>query len=118
MLMLREDLRVYLSTHPEDMRKAIDGLCGLVVDVIKQQPQTGHVFIFINKAKNKVKRLYWDRNGFVLLYKRLERGKFKIDRHLEGILELSQDQLRWLLAGLDFRLMNQFSELNYANYYY
>lgn len=118
MLTLREDLRVYLSTNPTDMRKAIDGLCGLVIDVVKQQPQTGHVFIFVNKSKNKVKCLYWDRNGFILLYKRLERGKFKIDRNLEDVLELSHDQLRWLLAGLDFSLMNQFSEINYANYYY
>jgi transposase len=57
--------------------------------------------------------LFWDRNGFVLYHKRLERGKFHVKTNADGHMELSQQQLDWLLAGLDFSLMSSFPELNY-----
>lgn len=116
MLTMREQTQIYLSAEPTDMRKSIDGLAALVVDVVEQKPQSGHVFIFMNRVHDKVKCLLWDRNGFVLHYKRLERGKFKLDRSVKGVLEISHDQLSWLLAGLDFLLMDEFSELNFEHY--
>ena len=118
MIQLRDNIAIYVSLEPADMRKAIDGLCALVIDVLHQAPQSGHVFIFRNKQKDKVKCLYWDRNGFVLHYKRLRKGKFKFDYDIkEGAVEITQNQLSWLLAGLEFNLMNTFSDLDYAYYY-
>lgn len=118
MLKLRDDIKVFVNLEPVDMRKAIDGLSCLVLDTLSEAPQSGHVFVFTNRAKNKVKCLLWDRNGFVLHYKRLERSRFKfpaVNDH--GVIEVSQEQLCWLLAGLDFFLMREFCELNYAHYY-
>lgn len=118
MLKLREGVKVYLSSQEVDMRKAIDGLSAIVADYFTEEPINGNVFIFFNKQKDKVKILFWDRNGFVLYYKRIEKGKFHIRKDVSiHHIELSKDQLEWLLAGLDFLLMNEFSELNYCNYY-
>jgi transposase len=117
MLSLKEDRKVFVSQDPTDMRKSIDGLCALVMDVLHESPQCGHVFVFCNRNRNKMKCLLWDTNGFFLCYKRLEKGHFKFKRNAQGVLEISHDQFSWLLAGLDFMVMNQFSHLNYANYY-
>jgi transposase len=118
MLKLKDGVKVYLSTNKTDMRKSIDGLSAIIVDYFEVQPTTGNIFIFFNKQKDKVKLLFWDRNGFVLYYKRLEKGKFRINgQEAADSVEITQDQLGWLLAGLDFALMNEFSELNYCNYY-
>tara|TARA_B100000941_G_C28350118_1_gene471385 strand:- start:14 stop:370 length:357 start_codon:yes stop_codon:yes gene_type:complete len=118
MLTLPESLTVYLDTKSVDMRKSINGLSARVVDEFELSPQREAVFIFWNKYRDKVKLLFWDKNGFVLYYKRLERGKFKIPKQLVGDkIILTSDQLSWLLAGLDFHLMQEFSHLNYSNYY-
>lgn len=77
--MLRPDRsieRVYLHPAPVDMRKQIDGLVILAQDVIQQDPTSGVLFAFINARRNKLKLLVWERNGFVIWYKRLERDKF------------------------------------------
>ncbi len=75
----------------------------------------GSVFVFYNGARNRVKCLFWDKNGFVLYQKRLERGKFKINRSEDGLFLLTQQQLDWLLAGLDFALMGKFPELDFEH---
>ena len=117
MLTLRENIEVHFCLLPIDMRKSIDGLSALVVDFFECSPQIGNVFVFYNKPRNKIKMLLWDRNGFVLYYKRLERGRFKLKDKKDGSIVLTHDQLNWLLAGLDFTLMHDFSELNYRHYY-
>lgn len=99
------------------MRKSINGLSALVLSVFKKQPTSGHLFVFYNQYRDKIKILQWDRNGFILHYKRLEKGKFQFKKTAEDVIELSSDQLSWLLAGLDFMLMNDFAELNYSSYY-
>jgi transposase len=116
-LTLSENSSVYVSLKPVDMRKSINGLSALVLSVFKKQPTSGHLFVFYNHSKDKVKILHWDRNGFFLYYKRLEKGKFQFKKTVDEVVELSSDQLSWLLAGLDFMLMNDFAELNYSNYY-
>ena len=99
------------------MRKSINGLIMLVVETLEMNPKSEHFFIFTNKAKKLVKILLWDKNGFALYYKRLERGKFKIPPPNEnGHIELDGQQLSWLLAGLDFMTMAQFPEMNFAHY--
>ena len=116
MFKVRKNLNIYLSNKPTDMRKSIDGLSCLVLDSFNQNPHSENLYIFFNKSQDKIKILYWDRNGFTLHYKRLEKGKFKVKLD-KNIAKITENQLNWLLAGLDFNLMNDFSELDYSNYY-
>ena len=117
MLKLREEIKTYVSLEPIDARKSIDSLSALVVEVFKANPQSGHLFLFFNKARDKVKILWWDNNGFILHYKRLEKHRFHLPK-LQGIkqLEISETQLHGLLAGLYFTLMKHFPEINYHQY--
>ena len=118
MIKLTDELKVYLSIDPTDMRKSINGLAAIVASELEQTPSNGDVFVFCNRARNKVKCLYWDKNGFVLHYKKLDRGRLKLNRcELTGVIEITHDQLSWLLSGLDFMLMQQFPENNYAHYF-
>lgn len=111
MLRLKSEIRVYVATEPVDGRKAINGLSAFVVDAFDARLMDGSVFVFYNRARDRVKCLFWDRNGFVLYHKRLERGKFKVRNG--GPFEITQQQLDWLLAGLDFALMAEFPELDF-----
>ena len=118
MLMVRDTLKIHVRLAPVDMRKAINGLTALIVDEFNLSPQSGHLFLFYNRKKDKVKIVYWDRNGFVLHYKRLERCRFKLSSSTEkDNIEITAEQLQWLLAGLDFQLMATFNEIDYTNYY-
>jgi|GEM_PF-268723 transposase len=116
MIRLQSDIRIYLASSPIDGRKAINGLSACVMDTFNQKLMDGSVFVFYNHARNRIKCLFWDRNGFVLYHKRLERGKFHVKT--DGVLELNQQQLDWLLAGLDFTLMSAFPELNYERLFW
>jgi transposase len=116
MLRVSSDVHVYVCCAIVDMRKSIDGLSALVLEHLSLDVYSPAVFVFCNRACNKVKCLVWDKNGFILHYKRLEKGKFKL-KSRDGILPITPDQLSWLLAGLDFQLMHEFSELNYAHFY-
>jgi transposase len=117
MLKLREGIKIYFSIEAIDARKSIDGLSALVTSLFGDNPQSGHLFIFFNKARDKVKILWWDNNGFILHYKRLEKHRFIVPK-LSDIarLEISETQLHGLLAGLDFSLMKHFPEINYHQY--
>ena len=117
MLKLREQVKVYFYPQHIDFRKSINGLSAIVIENGIDNPASGNLFIFYNKHRDKVKLLFWDRNGFVMYYKCLHKSKFKIPKSFETTTEITQGQLDWLLAGLDFITMNQFNELNYCNYY-
>src|SRR5690348_2875341 len=95
--------KIWLYPCPIDFRRQIDGLVLLVADTLQQDPTSGHVFIFRNKSANKIKLLWWETNGFWLFYKRLEKGRLQFPGIGETSLELSRDQLTWLLSGLDYR---------------
>ena len=69
-------MRVFVAREPVDFRKAHDGLCQVVRGVFGDDPLSGHLFVFTNKRRDRIKLLFWDRNGLWLLYKRLERGTF------------------------------------------
>ena len=117
MIVLHEKSQVYLYIPPVDMRKSIHGLNVLLTE-LSITPQSGDVYLFHNRVGNKVKAVYWDRNGFILHYKLLERGRFKLPRTMEERpIELSHEQLSWLLSGLDFMLMGAFPENSYEHYY-
>jgi transposase len=104
MLMQPNNLKVLLCTAPTDMRKSINGLCFLVDGELDENPSCGTVYVFCNRVKDKLKILYWDGNGFCLLYKRLEKGRFKIPKEAHS-LSINADELRWLLQGIDFKKM-------------
>lgn len=110
---------IYLYSQPIDMRKSINGLSYLVSDLSNSPLQDGSLTLFYNRARDKVKLLYWDKNGFVLLYKRLEKGRFKIIKYDEhtAVATLDNRQLSWLLAGLDYNLMAQNKSLDYRGFY-
>ena len=104
MLSLGGTHRVFLCAQPIDFRKAHDGLCALVRDRFGDDPFSGDVFVFHNKARDRVKLLLWDRNGFWLLYKRLEKGTFPFDATGEGErVEIDRARLAMILEGMEWR---------------
>ena len=118
MLKLADGVKIFVSLKPEDMRKSINGLTVLVTEIFETSPQSRHLFLFYNKKKDKVKIVFWDRNGFVLCYKRLDKGRFKLTpTKTANTLIITDKALAWLLAGLDFQLMQTFNELDYEDYY-
>jgi len=109
---------VYLATAPVDMRKNINGLSMMVADVLQQSPQSLSMYVFYNRERNKVKCLWWDKNGFVLYYKRLEKGRYKIPKRVDAsTLMLTGDELNWLLAGFEFMLMREQPQLAFNAYF-
>lgn len=104
MLSLGGAPRIFLCRRPVDFRKAHDGLCAIVRDQFEDDPFSGDLFVFHNGAKDRIKLLLWDRNGFWLLYKRLERGRFPFDVRGEGArVEIERAQLSMMLEGIDWR---------------
>lgn len=88
------------------MRKAFDGLSKLVCEVVEQDPQSGHLFCFFNRRRDRAKLLWWDRSGYWLLYKRLEQGRFAIfDQAGEdaGSFSIKASDLMLILDGIDLR---------------
>lgn len=104
MLTLPESVRIYLATTPTDMRKGFDGLSALVENELGGDVYSGHLFVFISRRGDRVKILTWDRGGFVLWYKRLERGRFRIPTLEPGQKRVTLDagQLAMLLEGVDY----------------
>lgn len=89
-----------------DFRKQIDGLVILIADQLELDPMSGQLFVFRNRQANKIKLLWYDGNGFWLCYKRLEKGKLIFPGAHEAVMEVTRDQLQWLLSGLDFMKQN------------
>jgi transposase len=107
--------QVYLHRAPVDMRRQIDGLAILAKEVIQQDPTSGALFVFINARRNKLKLLIWERNGFILWYKRLEREKFHWPRHAsEAVVTMSAEQLNLLLDGYDVWRMKPHEALRFS----
>lgn len=117
MIRLKEGAKIFVSAKPIDARKSIDGLTCLIPEKFNDNPQSGNLFLFFNKARDKVKMLYWDDIGFALYYKRLERHRFAVPKLIgHSHLEITEIQLQGLLAGLDFMLMRQFTEISYSKF--
>jgi len=105
--------RVYLALGSTDMRKAINGLSILVESRLQLDPFSGHLFVFCNRRRNNLKILYWDRNGFCLWQKRLEKHAFRWPQTEKQILEIDRRQLIWLLEGLEFQQACAHGTLSY-----
>ena len=91
---------IYLACGHTDMRKSIDGLAALVVSRFHLDPHQPALFLFCGRRKDRIKGLLWDETGFLLLYKRLEDGKYQWPDEPKDVLEISEQQLRWLTEGL------------------
>jgi len=114
MLKLRQGIQIYVSLSTIDMRKSIDSLSALVFQEFNQDPQCGHLFIFFNRCRDKAKVLYGDRNGYALLYKRMEKYRFVVPSSINhNQLVITETQLNGLLAGLNFEIMGDFTEIEY-----
>jgi len=103
--------KVYLAKEATDMRKGFPGLVALTEAVLRQEPTSGHLFVFLNRRRDLMKILYWDGTGFCIWAKRLERGSFQrpprvADDALPG-LELSAAQLTMMLEGIDLTSVRQ-----------
>lgn len=99
------DVRIFLCTIPTNMNRSFDRLMGLAQEIFDQDPLSGNLFLFLNRNRDRMKILFWDRDGFCVWYKRLERGTFQLlttTNDEEGI-ELDYSQLVKLLGGLDLR---------------
>lgn len=105
MIALTAGSRVYLAVGATDLRKSIDGLAVLVADVLEQDPFSSHLFVFCNRARDQIKILLWQHNGFWLFYRRLERDRFRWPGAdgASAAATVSLRELRWLLDGLDYR---------------
>ena len=102
MKMFVEPGDIYLYRDFVDFRKSINGLTEIVEHELTRDAYTGALFIFCNKAKDKIKLLYWDKTGFALWYKRLDKQKFKWPtKASDNEIPLSEQQLDWLLSGFD-----------------
>lgn len=109
-----EHVQVYVVIGNVDMRKAIDGLSMLVAEQLRLDVMAGHMFAFTNRRRNVVKVLYWDRNGFCLWQKRLERERFRWPESRDEVLKLGHRELRWLLEGLDIHQRQAHRSLTYS----
>ena len=94
-------VRVYLAKDPADMRKSFDGLFALVAGPLALDPLSGHLFVFLNKRRDRIKILYWDRDGLAVWAKRLEKGTFRVPQATAGRIEMTTTDLAALLAGID-----------------
>lgn len=104
MLTLPAAVRIYLATGAVDLRKSIDGLCAIVSER-QHDLYSGHLYVFVSRRGDRLKILTWSTGGFLLLYKRLEQGRFRLPKISEGQTEVELDatQLAMLLDGIDIK---------------
>ena len=112
MISVAHGIKIFVCTEPADMRRSFDGLSGMVETVVKQDPLSGHLFLFRNRNRDRLKILYWDRDGLAIWYKRLEEGTFQFPTDLkeqrealqkqpQGGVEITAAELSLLLGGID-----------------
>ena len=104
-------VRVFLYGQPVDMRKSFDGLIALTRRGLGQDPLSGHVFVFVNRRRDRVKILYWGQTGFCIWYQQLQKGTYQIPKHEslddQDTLEVSRSQLSLILDGIDLSSARQ-----------
>jgi transposase len=103
MLTIHSRVRIFAAVEPVDFRKGFDGLVQIVRDGFREDPFGGDLFCFFNRRRDRVKVLVWDRNGFWLHYKRLERGTFERLQGRGVRIEIDRAQMSMLLEGIDTR---------------
>lgn len=104
MISLSSDAKIFIALGATDMRKGFDGLCAVVVNILQRDPLSGHLFLFVNRRRDKMKILYWDGDGLAIWYRRLEQGTFQMPSVNEDTtaVEIRSDELTMLLRGIDY----------------
>lgn len=115
-MLTSKDIKIYLYTHPTDMRKSIDTLCIMIAEIFNMNPASGHLFLFRNRSGNKLKILYYQPNCFTLWYRRLEKGKFIFPKNEHGHIEVSREHFHWLLDSNKYSQIGIINE-KYENFY-
>jgi transposase len=104
MLTLPPSVRVFVYLGPTDMRRSFDGLAAMTRDLIRRDPLSGHLFVFFNRRRDRVKVLFWDRSGLALFYKRLEAGVFTLPIAADSQrtdVEMTWAEVSLILEGID-----------------
>ena len=101
MLMLSPAVKIFLCAQATDMRRSFDKLAEMTRTVLAQDPLSGHLFVFFNRPRDRVKILFWDRSGFCLYYKRLEEGSFRVPPLDGGGAQLDAAELALILEGFE-----------------
>ena len=115
MLTVTASMRVFVAREPTDMRKGFDGLGALVTGIIDEDPQSGHLFLFINKRRDRAKILGWTGTGYFIFYKRIESGRFALRDQANGkpgAFEVTPQELSMILEGIDLRGIKRQSVLS------
>ena len=108
---------IWVAQNPIDFRRSIDGLCAYIQEYFGTSPQDS-LYIFYNRSRNRLKMLVWHYNGFMLLYKRLERGRFPYSFSLQpGKQLITEQQLQGLLIGLDWQAITAWEEIGFEYFY-
>jgi transposase len=104
MLNVATGTRIFVAVGATDMRKGFDGLSGIIIGALRQDPLSGHLFLFANRRRDKLKILYWDGDGLAIWYRRLEQGTFQMPRVAEDqtTAEIRSDELTMLVRGIDY----------------
>jgi transposase len=106
--MISTKMPIYCATSPVDLRRSFDGLAAAAKETLSKDPRSGALFLFVNKAGNRLKAIWWDRTGYCLLYKRLERGVFRFPSAVRpGDVSVTIDSAEFakILEGLDLAKM-------------
>lgn len=101
MLIPYENKKIFIASKAIDFRMSIDGLSTFVQREVNAHIHDGSIYVFYNKNRDKIKCLFWDRNGFVLYYKRLDKCKFKVKDMLHQVENITAEELQILLSGFD-----------------
>ncbi len=116
MVIIQAPQKIYISSANVDMRKSIDGLSAIVQCNFKLDPMSEAMFVFHNRHCDKIKILYWDSEGFCLLYKRMEKEKFRFPKHIEeSVYTVTPEELRWLTHGLRAEEIKRYEKLRKEN---
>lgn len=103
---------IWLHEKPVDFRKSINGLADIVINQYSDLAKNA-IFVFYSKSGDKIKCLFWHGNGFIMLYKRLEKGRFTTEPGIYGNYQLDEQKLSWMLAGLDWVNMSSWKNLEF-----
>lgn len=106
MLTLPSTVRIYVAAEPVDLRRGFDGLAAATREIIREDPLSGALFVFVNRRANRLKILLWEPSGYLLIYKRLERGCFHLPRSPRAgtrHVELESTDLALMMEGIDLR---------------
>jgi transposase len=104
MISLAADTRIFIAIGNTDMRKGFDALAAIVEHTLKLDPLSGHLFLFVNRRRDRMKVLYWDRDGLAIWYRRLEQGTYQLPeaRQSDHCVEVRSEDFMMLLRGIDF----------------